>query len=208
MAKYNIIQSKPFPVKQNSNYNYSMNIETENVSSLSGIASFRNSSDVAVNLTKYGNNASNGGVLSLSPKSEVYTDLDIIKPSNYTVALRAKTCETCTFLRLSISRNDDSNNINKTMQTSDISLKDKTSQLKLLYSNSTYLKQGMYKLKIYSDSQTDLDSVIIYSTHDNSNSTNTKKGNEAVEDVFNQIGSTAADITDTKKLTLLNIFLT
>jgi hypothetical protein len=56
MANYNIIQSKPFPVKQISNYNYSMNIETENVTSLSGIASFRNSSDVIVNLTKYGNN--------------------------------------------------------------------------------------------------------------------------------------------------------
>jgi hypothetical protein len=200
MANYNIIQSKPFPVKQNSSYNYTMNIEAENLSSLSGIASFRNSSDVVVNLTKYGNNASNGGVLSLSPESEVYTDLDIIKPSNYTVALRAKTCESCTFLRLNLLRNDDSNIINSTIQTSNISLKDKTSELKLVYSNSTYLKQGTYKLKIYSDSQTDLDSVIIYSTHDNSNSSNTKKGNEAVEDIFNQIESTAANITEYKKI--------
>jgi hypothetical protein len=101
---------------------------------------------------------------------------------------------------VSILRNDDSNNINSTIQTSNISLKDKTTQLKLSYSNSTYLKQGTYKLKIYSDSQTDLDSVIIYSTHDNINSSNTKKGNEAVEDIFNQIESTAANITEYKKI--------
>jgi hypothetical protein len=83
-----------------------MTVKAENLNSLYGIASFKSSDDVVENSTRYGNNASNGRILSLSSGSEINTGLDIIKPSNYTIAIRAKTCETCTFLNVSIEDPD------------------------------------------------------------------------------------------------------
>jgi len=189
-----IIQTKPIPVKENHIYNYTMTVEGENMNSFNGLASFRKSDDVVENSTKYGANASNGNVLSLSPGSEIYTNLDILKPSNYTVALRAMTCETCTFLRTSIvSAEDDNISTNTSIKTSNISLKGKGSELNWVYSNNTYLDRGKYEIRIYSDSQTDLDSVIIYSLNSNArgipdSGTSTiidKKYNETIEDLFN-----------------------
>ena len=78
---------------------------------LYGVVSFRNSSDVVMNSNIYGNNASNGGVLSLAPQSEVITKLNIVKPSNYTIALKTKNCDSCTFLKISVERDDDDNNM-------------------------------------------------------------------------------------------------
>jgi hypothetical protein len=190
-TNYNIIQTKPFPVIENRVYNYTMNLEGENINSLSAIASFRNSSDVVVNSTGYGSNASNGNVLSLSPGSEVYTNLDILKPSNYTIALRVKSCETCTFLRMALHDVND-----HIIGRSNISLKgshnNSSSQLNWVYSNNTYLEPGKYELKLYSDSKTDLDSVLIYSANsdkytygDDSNSSIYKKHYDTVNDLFN-----------------------
>ena len=127
------------PIVENRVYNYSMTVDAKNLSSLDGIAVFKSSEDVVENSTRYGNNASNGRVLSLSPGSEINSRLEIIKPSNYTLALRAKTCETCTFLNVSIENlsNGDYNNYKKYLQRNSINLKEKDSGLNWLYSNST-----------------------------------------------------------------------
>ncbi len=198
-----VIETKSFPVKENHIYNYSMTAEAKNVHSLSGIALFKSSSDIVENSTIYGSNASNGRVLSLSPGSEINTKLEILKPSNYTIAIRAKTCETCTFLRMDLERDDYSKNVNRSNKTINISLKDKTAELKWLYSNTTSLSNGTYELKIYSDSKTDLDSVVLYSNGNVNTSVDTnKENNKLFKDLFGlgENSSAPAEISGYKKI--------
>jgi hypothetical protein len=197
----NSIETNAFAVKENHLYNYSITVKEKNINSNSIVALFKNSSDVVKNLTRYGNNASGGGVLSLSPKSAINTSVDILKPSNYTFAIRANTCETCTFLRLGIGGHEMVEG-NRFPNTSNISLKDKDPGLKWVYSNNTYLNKGTYKIDIYSDSQTDIDSVIVYETGRNVPSINyNKKHNETVADIFKPDKiSTPAYMTKYKKI--------
>jgi len=208
-STYYLVASKPFPVKENHIYNYTMTVEGENMNSLNARTSFRNSDDVSENSTIYGTNASNGKVLSLGGGSELSTQLEILKPSNYTVALRAKTCDSCTFLRTSILSAEDNNiSTNTSIKTSNISLKRTGSELNWVYSNSTYLKPGKYEIRIYSDSKTDLDSLVIYSTnpyidiYDRAGSKITYgKYNETVEDLFRPgKNSTPAKIVEYTKI--------
>jgi len=154
------------PVKENRKYHYPAIVKGEKVPHRSVIATLSSSGDVVENATRYGNNASNGRVLSLRQGSEIETTLEIPKASNYSIELRAKRCETCTFLSLEIDgdkrNNNNNNNITDVTKISNTALKDNTSGLNWLTSNTTYLKQGTYKFKIYSDSKTHLDSVVIY----------------------------------------------
>ncbi len=201
-ASNSIIQTKPFPVHQNLTYNYTITTETKNIQSYYAQASFKDSGDVSQNNSKYGYNASNGNVLSLSNGSEIQSQLEIIKPGNYSIALRAMTCDTCTFLNLSIQNTDDlaENKYDNNIQSNFISLKDKSSGLKWLNSNSTYhLNKGTYALKIYSDSHADLDSVIIYQNNNNITSEVTETGNQTLGNLFN-INSPAAKLTEFKKI--------
>jgi hypothetical protein len=197
-----IMETNSFPIKPNHVYNYTMVFEANNTSPLYGIVSFRNSGDVVMDSIKYGNNASNGAVLSLSNGSEVSTKLNIIKPSNYTIALRANTCETCTLLNMSIIEMDneilDDGNNNTDIST--ISLKDNKSALKWLYSNSTYLRNGTYELQISSDSKTALDSVFIYPINNTNASGNNGSHDEALEHLFNPQISAPAQISGYKKI--------
>ena len=196
-----LIATKPFHVKEDHIYDYKVTAEAKNVSSYSAIASFRTSSDVSENSTRYGNNASNGRVLSLSPNSEISTRLDIIKSSNYTIGLRASTCPSCTFLKLSMEGiNNDPKTVKNNMQDINISLRNSNSELKWLNTNNSYpLKKGTYELKIYSDSQTDLDSVVIHPIDNNNSSgySNNEKHNQTLEDslyVRKKFFTTSSDI--------------
>jgi hypothetical protein len=96
-----IYQTKPVPVEENGIYNLTITVESlakatnglENLDqryplAFNLIANFANSSDMVETSNRYGAKASAGSVLSISPQSEVYADLDILKPANYTVALR------------------------------------------------------------------------------------------------------------------------
>jgi hypothetical protein len=203
-----LVASKPFPVKENHIYNYKMTVEGENMSSLNARISFKNSDDVVENSNIYGPNASNGNVLSLGRGSELSTKLEILKPSNYTIALRVKTCETCTFLRMSIAPADDDISANTSIKNSIISLKGKDSELNWVLSNSTYLKPGKYEIRIYSDSKTDLDSLIIYSTNPDIDINDgdgskiiDKKHNESVGELFRPgKNSIQAKIVEYKKI--------
>ncbi len=195
-------ETESFPIAENRVYNYSMTADAENLSSLDGIAVFKSSEDVVENSTRYGNNASNGRVLSLSPGSEINSRLEIIKPSNYTLALRAKTCETCTFLNVSIESlsNGDYNNYKKYLQRNSINLKENDSGLNWLYSNSTYrLDKGTYEIKIYSDSNTDLDGVMLYENNNNISSKIIEDGNQTLGGIFSG-NSDPAKLSQYKKI--------
>jgi hypothetical protein len=164
---WNIIKTEPIPVRPNTLYNYTITIEAENLDSLQALVYYLTDTLRAPlpDSNTPSNTTTNGKVLVLSPQSEIFTKLDILKPSNYTIALRVKMCETCTFVRVSIG--DDKH---------DISLASQVPQHKWLYYTTSYLEEGNYKLKIYSDSKTELDSVVMYSSFD--------KKNEILEDVF------------------------
>ena len=94
------IQTKPFSVENNHVYNYSMTLEGKNVKFLNSFTSFTNSTDVIQDSNKYENDASGGRVITMSPGSEIFTLLDVIKPSNYTIALRASTLRDVYFSKL------------------------------------------------------------------------------------------------------------
>jgi hypothetical protein len=162
---YSITQTKPISVKPGSTYNYTISIEGKNLDHLAAIARFINGSNVLENSTRYGPNASSGSVLSLSPGSEVYTNVDILKPADYSVALRASMCKGCSFIKFTI---EDKHN-DRIIKTESISLKQDSTknknntQLNWIWSNnSTWLNQGKYEVRIYSDSRIDLDSMIIF----------------------------------------------
>jgi len=201
-----MMATKPFQVEGDHIYNYDVTAEEKNSSSYSAVASFRTSSDVSVNSTRYGSNASNGHVLSLSPASEISTRLNIIKAANYTIALRASTCPSCTFLKVSIEgANNDSHGVKNRIQDIIIPLKNNNSELKWLNSNNSYpLKTGTYELKVYSRSQADLDSVAIYPIDDInfSDYSNNKNYNQPSESLFalGKNSSQPAQISDYKKI--------
>jgi hypothetical protein len=203
--------TKPTPVIEDRIYNFSIDLKGGQAEAASGestkagnsyvsnnsghivgvIAQFTNTSDVIENSVKYGQNASGGKVLALSPQSEIYADLDILKPDNYKIALRANTCEGCSFLTIAIKDKDNyevirtetvwlkedrsdfndikslshENNINKKNEDHDSDLYDE-GELKWLYLNrSIYLDAGKYEINIHSDSKSKvyLDSVVVYS---------------------------------------------
>jgi hypothetical protein len=220
---YSVIQTKPILVRPEFTYNYTTSIEGQNLDYLAAIVHFVNGSNIVENSTRYGPNASSGSVLSLTPSSEVYTTIDILKPANYTLALRAGTCESCSFIRLTI---EDKEN-DKIVMTDTISLKQYSSNKKALpdkdyyeritnsaqnnnnnnntntisnnmqlkwiqLNNTTWLDRGKYEVKIYSDSQTDLDSMIIYSEAEENNN-NTINNNNYYSKAFQSAATTYND---------------
>ena len=122
----NLLQTKPIPVKEDTVYNYTIGVEGNNLDYFASLASFRNDSDIVENRTKYGVNASDGNILSLSPGSEIYTNLDVLKPSNYTIALRTSACiDRCDHhpLTLTIVGLDPNNTTNDFIKTTNLTLK-------------------------------------------------------------------------------------
>jgi len=190
-----VFQTNPFPVRPNYDYNYVMT--TKNM--FSPTALFKNSQDVVENGTRYGNNASNGRVLELGNGSEVRSTIEVIKSSNYSLAVRANSCEICTYLNISIAGVDKDSNVQNTLYEHSISLKDETSGLKWMTSNNTYyLDKGTYDVKINSGSKTDLDSVLLYETGNTKSADRIEYG-ENIRNLFS-FSSPAAKLTEFKKI--------
>ena len=215
-----IQKSKPIPVNENSVYNYSISFDDKNKTkeafdpeglrdqrSLSPasipnaiIAYFTNSSDVTLNSSKYGAKASSGSVLSLDPNSEIYTELEILKPANYTIALRIgaqgiNEIDNSSSLispkhppsmMVQIRQKDQENNLhakeavtsfinNTLIGRSELKLdadgQRRENTLGWVYLNNTFLERGKYEIAIKTNTQVDLDSVILYSVDDNQNQT-------------------------------------
>lgn len=103
---------------------------------------------------KYGTNASNGEVLTLNAPTEVSTNLDIVKSSTYNVAIRARTCESCTLLTVQIGEHS-------------YEVPANSSDRQLQWMNfTTFIEQGEKRLTVSSNGATDLDLVAIYSNED------------------------------------------
>jgi hypothetical protein len=103
---------------------------------------------------KYGTNASNGEVLTLNAASEISTNLDIVKSSTYNVALRARTCESCTSLKVQIGEHS-------------YEVPANSGDRQLQWMNfTTFIEQGEKRLTVSSNGATDLDLVTIYSVED------------------------------------------
>jgi len=114
---------------------------------------------------KYNGEASNGGVLELTATSKVWNDLEILKPGNYTIAIRGKG-----YLNIKIDEKEYAINLK---------------QFEWTQLGPINLEKGKYKIEIttssigdvpvYDDQPSDLDVVWLYSS---------KKGNENLEDFF------------------------
>jgi len=160
------IKSEPFSVEPNEKYNYSVTVQAKNISSLRSLIYYL-TDDLHEQLSESNNQSDmmrGGRGLTLVPHSEIFTNLDILKPGKYTTALKVKTCQTCTFLKISIG-----DKINE------ISLAKNVTEYKWFY-HTTYLGKGHHKLKIYSDSNTGLESFVTYSSN--------AKNNETLNDIF------------------------
>lgn len=169
---FNLLQTKQLPIEGNMVYNYSLTVETNNITSLYSVTSFGKNDDFE-NIRKYELNGTIHNVFDVRPGSVLYTDFDVLKSSNYVVAMKVRTCQTCTFLNVTLGDNKYK-----------ISLKDKNSQLKWLYLNDTYLDQGSSELRIYSDTEAYLDSVVIYSINKSSTSTVPETIEKSMKDLF------------------------
>jgi len=141
--------------------------------------------------------------LVLKPGSEAFTELDILKSSNYTLFARTNICESCASLKLSIegeagesiidasntSENDSSIGNNHNISNS-------PSKLEWFHLDDIYLKHGRYRIEVYSDSQRVLDSLVIYSS---SNHNNNDSGYKILDDIFS-ISTAPSYITEYEKI--------
>jgi hypothetical protein len=94
---------------------------------------------------KYYGNASNGQVLQLNQESKVYGEIEIIKPGNYTIAIRAKG--------------------NLTIKIDEKEYKISSPQLNWTYIRPIHLERGKHKIEITNlkDQPSELDVVWLYS---------------------------------------------
>jgi hypothetical protein len=113
---------------------------------------------------------SNGTVLVISPGSEISTELDVIKPSNYTLALRTKLCESCSPMNIDIE-DETGNDINISSNIStrrDINI---SSGMEWQYLKDIDLDAGRYVFNISSELPRELDLVLLYSSDRNQTDT-------------------------------------
>jgi hypothetical protein len=109
--------------------------------------------------------------LALSPHSETFRNIKVLKTSNYTIAAQVTTCRDCTFLRIKLGDS-----------LKEFSLKNNQTEDKWFYF-TTNLTAGNTDLRVYSDGKTNLEKVIIYSD---------SYKNETLSDLFNPKKMSAA----------------
>jgi len=163
-------QSLPIPVNENVIYNYKTNAKGENLDSFDGKVVY-SSSDIK-------NDRHVIYVGKLLPHSETFRNIRILKPSNYTIATQATTCSDCTYLVVKVG-----DTVKK------LSLRNDHTVDKWFYF-TTHLNAGNTEVKIYSDGQTSLYKMILYSdSHEN----------ETLNDLFKP-KETPAVLLDSKKI--------
>jgi hypothetical protein len=129
---------------------------------------------------KYGTDASNGEVLTLNGPYKVSTNLDILKSSTYNVAIRARTCDLCTFLTVQIGEHF-------------YQVPTNSSAGQLQWMNfATFIEQGQKRLTVSSNGTIDLDVMII----------NSNEGSMSVplEHLFSTSDKPPAQILEYKKV--------
>jgi hypothetical protein len=156
-----IFRSSPIDVSMGVSYNYKLDIETYNIDSLSSRIDY--SVEDVEKSSRYG---VQDGVLILGPNSQISTSMDVLKPSNYTIAVRLNTCEECSLMAIRVG-----DNVYK-----ELSLQNNNTEFRWLYL-TTPLNAGNTDLTIYSNDETELDKLIVYS--------GTKEEN--IENLFSQV---------------------
>jgi hypothetical protein len=144
---WNVIMTKPFPVIENTKYHYSFNVKGENTNSFH-IKMYYFTDDTKIIKSP---EALGGNVLRLNKGSKIFTDLDLMKNSTYTVAARVKVCPECS--QMTIKLGDSYENLE---------LNNNSTAFKWFYF-STNQTMGKENLSFYSDGNTDLDTVLVYS---------------------------------------------
>lgn len=142
-----ILKSSPIDVGEGVSYKYKFDIETSNTNSVSSRIDY--SVEDVEKSSRYG---VQDGVLILGPDSQISTNLDILKTSNYTVAARVKTCDECSSMDIKVG---------DTMY-KELSLQNNKTEFKWLYL-TTPLESGNTDLTIYSNGETELDKLVVYS---------------------------------------------
>jgi hypothetical protein len=140
------LKTLPIEVGRDVMYQYKINIEGRNINSLSSRVLY-SINDVEKS-SKYGVEE---GILILDPGSRLYTELDLPQTSNYTIATKVRTCEKCSSLGFKIGDT-----------TRELSLQNNKPEFKWLYFNAS-LVAGKADFEIHSNSETELDKLIISS---------------------------------------------
>jgi hypothetical protein len=143
-TEWNRIETKPIPVQENTLYNFTLTIQGNNVSSLDSIVQFSTSDIQKDRRTSV--------IGELPPKSATSTNLEILKNSTYTIATQVKTCPKCTSLLVEIGD-----------ARKEFNLRNDIGEVPKWFYFTANLTSGNTPLKIYSDSQTSLYKMIIYS---------------------------------------------
>ena len=141
------IETFPIPVTDNLMLNFSININAENIDLISSKVFYLNDS-ITVQEDKLANNQE---FLQLSPESSAYTNLDLLKNSEYTIAVKARNCEKCENIQIKIGN-----------AFKEFAFKDDMNNFQWLYLTSN-LTKGDTVLSISSKGEIHLDSVYVYS---------------------------------------------
>jgi hypothetical protein len=165
---WNVIQSKPIEISNDLLYRYSVSVESSNSNSLQSKSLYL--TDTTENSSKYG---VQDGILIMGPDSEISSSIDLLKSSEYTIAMRVKTCQQCSSLKLSIGD-----------AFKELSLKNNETELKWLYF-TTRLPAGDTELKIHSNGETELDKVVVFSD---------SYENETLDKLFTQEGTNYSEL--------------
>lgn len=169
VSKYEFIRTEPVPVKENSLYNLTLTTETigkSNPSALAYISSSQNAKEDAIRTEA---NASGGRTVSLDKGSQIYTDIEVVKAANYTLALRAKSCSGCESITITILENQAGKHgwTNQALKNYSVSnygigqLDNNTFEWFKI--DDIYLEPGNYEIQINTNSKVNIDSAIMFS---------------------------------------------
>jgi hypothetical protein len=146
ITDWNVVQTKPIKISSDLPYKYKIIVEANNSNSLNSKAFY-----LTQNVEDSSKNGVQDGLLILKPRSEISTNVDLLKESKYTIATKVKTCEQCSSLIIKIG---DTYKL--------LSLRNDKTDVKWLYFTMN-LPAGKTDLRIYSNGETEFDKLIIYS---------------------------------------------
>jgi hypothetical protein len=164
--RLNVIQTEPFLVIPDMVYNYSITVEGDNIDSFQARASFLKENLEQFTRALDSDRKKIEQVVALAPESEVFSKVDILKPSNYTVAIRAKLCGTCGSLSVTIGGKEEN-----------LSLASRVPRFQWI-NYTAFLNEGENKLRLYSDTGAEIESVLLISH------LNASRQEEGIEELF------------------------
>ena len=125
----------------------------------------------------------NKDTLTLNGKSSAYSTLDILKASDYTFAVRTKTCEECSTVTINLD------GLSKQLP-----LKSDKTEFRWFYFTQ-HVEPGSRKITFRTDNQVEIDKLIVYSdSHQGENLENLFSSKESSAVSYHQLDPTSYDI--------------